>query len=240
MNYLLLIFFLVGSHGLDAQDMDPLDPLKDGVVLLFPDFDLHIPNFFPAGLERLPQEGYYDYVFWGDSAYANIEWSEDEEHALGLRAKQDTLKISEDLDNSIGDKYFVIRPHNTLDEFRLSCAIERSTYEVIDYRTQPESIDHEREVWKDVSPFLELRDSSLCFFVVPLENVNYSAGIKELYNLRDTLVIIPREYSIIAEYTRDGKLFAHWVDNVILRIQRIKPNGVTETKIVIFWLNDSC
>jgi hypothetical protein len=235
------MLFVLSLTKIQAQDNRLIDPMEAGVTLLFPHFELHIPNFMPAELERIERDDYYDYTFYGDSAYANVCWPEDEDYPLGLAVKKDTIMLSEDLDNSVGDKEFVIQPKNTSDKFRLSMGSLHRTYEITDNRQKMDEPLEEPLSWSDSTPYLQLRDSAL-HFLEPLDTtpVSLHESIQSKYNLRDTLVIVPGEYSIIAEFTRDGKLFTTWTDYYILKIERIQTNGEVEVKYVGFWINDSC
>jgi len=64
--------------------------------------------------------------------------------------------------------------------------------------------------------------------------------IKKKYNLRDTLVVIPHEYDIIATLTGNKRLYDYSYDSFVFRIDRYHGKKIIESKFIVVGIAYGC
>ncbi|MBO9702234.1 MAG: hypothetical protein J7604_18640 [Sporocytophaga sp.] len=64
--------------------------------------------------------------------------------------------------------------------------------------------------------------------------------IKSKYRLKDTLVVIPREYDLVATLTKNKKLFGYNFDSFLFRVDRYQGKNIFETKYILVWISYGC
>lgn len=64
--------------------------------------------------------------------------------------------------------------------------------------------------------------------------------IKDKYGLRDTTVVIPGEYTTVADLTKDKKLFGYGYQSFLFRIARYKEDKLLDTNYIVIAIAYGC
>jgi len=64
--------------------------------------------------------------------------------------------------------------------------------------------------------------------------------IKSKYRLKDTLVVIPGEYDVVATLTKNKRLFGYNFESYLFRVDRHQGKNIFETKYILVWISYGC
>jgi hypothetical protein len=207
--------------------------------LFFPGYRFQIQNFMCDELDiHFPEPDTLDWKPYYD----------ERDIFRGLLVKNDTMFISENLDNGFSGKQIRIIPVNKNDRFNVSYACMQSLNEIEDDRETavrtPKPKDYTWFSLEQLSAYRPMKDSLLYYFTLPpLGEVEYEANklpFKQRYKLKDTSFVIPGEYGTYVSFVRNKQYFGYGITHFYLRIERIVNGKVISTRYVVIWINDSC
>lgn len=245
----ILALFLVSCIAFNFHTpKKPTDYGNTKVLLAYPNFDVIIYDFGPYA------NNFYNIeIDNGEIIYNNnyeIDTSSlvpflDSNLFLGFRVKADTALISEDVGDYVRGKLLQIAPKNKKDKFRISYAYheiiselyQREKHNDIDWDEWAKNSVH----WEGQSDYKTLKDSVKYFFWLPEADYEGYEKIRERkLNLRDTSVIEDGEYSTEATLVYKEKPCTHFLESLILKIERIRSRKVLETKYIKIILSYGC
>ncbi|ADV48771.1 SH3 type 3 domain protein [Cellulophaga algicola DSM 14237] len=151
--------------------------------------------------------------------------------------KQDTVFVSEDVFNDLGDRLLYIEPKESTTSIALFYTFKESIWEYNFDATKSK----EKYAWEGYGPYKELpltRNMAL-FPKIAYEKVETSREVN--LKLKDTLVHYPGEMGgTTATMSYQGRPLVHFIADALLKIVLHHSNGTTEIKYVNITLSYGC
>jgi len=143
-------------------------------------------------------------------------------------------------------KHIKIIPKNAADRFVISLAYGQHIGEVTAY-TKPESEQHfdKQQHWFQLTPYKILPDTGGVFLPIFYYNINqaeeisYRTAMGKKYGLKDTFMIIPREYDITVNFVKKGRYFSYGLGAIYLRVQRFCGEKLLESRYIVIHQDES-
>jgi hypothetical protein len=185
-----------------------------------------------------------DYVTTADRFY----YQEGSEHNISnvQIIQKDSTTLYESMDSYNVIKHIKIAAKNTADRFVISLAYGQHIGEVTAY-TKPKSERHfdKQQHWFELTPYKILPDTGGVFLpifyynITQAEEIFYRTAMGKKYGLKDTLMIIPREYDITVNFVKNGRYFTYGLGALYLRVQRFSDGKLAETRYVVIRQDES-
>ncbi|MGN6646898.1 MAG: hypothetical protein ACTHJT_10260 [Cytophaga sp.] len=216
----------------DVSDENPV-----ALRLFFPAFQFVLKGFQHAeeyGTET-PEHFYYQ------------EGSEEESNVSKVRTiETDSIILYESMNTYDLIKHIKIVPKNAGDRFVVSLAYGQHISEVTDY-TNPKSEQHldKHQHWFELTPYKILPDTGGIFLPIGYYNITQAEEIAcrtamgKKYGLKDTSMIIPREYDITVDFVKKGRYYTYSLGALYLRVQRFTNGKLAGTRYIVIRQDES-
>lgn len=154
--------------------------------------------------------------------------------------EKDTIALYESMSTYDVIKHIKIVPKNVADRFVVSLAYGQYLNEVTDY-TKPKSERHldKHQHLSELTPYKILPDTGGIFLPTFYEHTTqaeesvYRKTFAKKYGLKDTMMIIPREYDITVDFVKKGRYYTYSLGELYLRVQRFSGGKLAETRYIV-------
>lgn len=206
-----------------------------GVTLFYPAFQMILGGF----IHEIPYES--------ESSLPRYYQQNGEENSKAKIIQKDSIFLYEGMDSYDVVKQIRFVPKNKTDRFIVSLAYGQHIYEVTNYTKPKDQWKSTNNLlhWEELTPYQILPDTGGVFMPIFYynlregEEVLYRTMMAKKHHLKDTSMVIPREYPVDVYYVYKNRYFSYSLGSFYLRIQRLVDGKVKETRYIVIEQNET-